>query len=101
MARATALMRRTVELGVRQHIPMETGLAASYPSSRFDAGLPLTGEPCLSFYVPKGLEQNMPCDDRKPGERPPKPRNTPSAKERGKPQPWLPQPSPEDTRKKS
>jgi hypothetical protein len=35
----------------------------------------------------------MSSDQKKPGERPPKPTNTPSAKERGKPKPWLHQPT--------
>jgi hypothetical protein len=34
----------------------------------------------------------MSSDQRRPGERPPEPTNTPSAKERGKPKPWLRQP---------
>jgi hypothetical protein len=34
----------------------------------------------------------MSSDQKKPGERPPKPTNTPSARERGKPKPWLHQP---------
>jgi hypothetical protein len=45
------------------------------------------------------MERNMSSDDRKPGERPPKPKNTPSAKEREKPSPRLHQPEPEETRK--
>lgn len=34
----------------------------------------------------------MASDQKKPGERPPKPTNTPSGKGRGKPKPWLRQP---------
>jgi hypothetical protein len=34
----------------------------------------------------------MSSDQKEPGERPPKPTNTPSAKERGRPRPWLHQP---------
>jgi hypothetical protein len=34
----------------------------------------------------------MSSEQKKPGERPPEPTNTPSAKQRGKPTPWLHQP---------
>jgi hypothetical protein len=34
----------------------------------------------------------MSSDQKRPGERPPKPTNTPSARERGRPKPWLHQP---------
>ena len=37
--------------------------------------------------------RTMSNDDKKPGERTPKPMNTPSAQERGKPKPWLHQPA--------
>jgi hypothetical protein len=89
-----------VERAPRQYI--QVALASQFHPLPSHRGASTPGQ---HAHRPVGLprlnmEWDMSTDDRKPGERPPKPRNTPSAKERGKPQPWLPQPEPDETRKK-